>query len=114
MRYGCRDTLYDRGRRLTRKGQNRDIGRCQHGNFGMARALVGRGVLLKAAIAIDRLAAMTIVTHMRECHRRRECRRNTSGRGVDHLGEQHHPDEHAAQRNTQMTKRATHVARTSP
>ena len=80
----------------------------------MVRALVGRRVLLKAAIAVDRLIAMTVVSRVRECHRRRECGRNTSVRGVDHLGEQHYPDEHAAQCNTQMTKPATHNAGTSP
>ena len=80
----------------------------------MARALVGRGVLLKAAIAIDRLAARTIVSRVRECHRRRECGRNASVGSVDHLGEQHHAEQNAAQRNTPMTKPATHNAGKSP
>ena len=114
MRYSCRDTLYDRGRRLTRKGQNRNSGRCQRGNFGLDRALVGRRVLLKAAIGIDRLAAMAIVSRLRECHGRREGGRHASVGSVDHLGEQHHAEQNAAQRNTPMTKPATHNAGKSP
>ena len=80
----------------------------------MTRALVRRRVLLKAAIAVDRLIAMTIVSRVRECHRRRECRCHASVGRVDHLGEQHHPEEHTAQYNTKMTKPATHIAGTGP